>query len=211
VLLAGGETPRRTYEILAGEPFRSRVPWSGGHVFWGDERCVPYEDPRSNAGNAKRLLLDQVFLPETQIHPIRCDISPRLAAAAYEKKLREFFACGTPRFDLVFLGLGADGHTASLLPKTAVLTERQRWGAEVFSAGEGLYRVSLTVPVINRAAVIVFLVSGTGKAVVVREVLEGRPDPHQVPAVLIKPDDGELFWLLDRAAARLLTHAPGRE
>jgi 6-phosphogluconolactonase len=204
VLLAGGETPRRCYEILAEAPLRDRIPWDAVHVFWGDERCVPADDPRSNAAMARRALLDHVPVPAAQVHPIACADAPREGAAQYEELLRAFFAAGPPRFDLVFLGLGENGHTASLFPGTSVLDEQKRWAAEVYVAEEGLHRVTLAAPVINQAALIAFMAAGEGKAAVLREVLEGTPDPHRIPARLIRPADGELLWLVDRAAARLL-------
>jgi 6-phosphogluconolactonase len=204
VLLAGGETPRRCYELLAEAPLRDRIPWDAVHVFWGDERCVPADDPRSNAAMARRALLDHVHVPEAQIYPISCAGTPREGAVAYERLLRCFFGADPPRFDLVFLGLGENGHTASLFPWTAVLDERELWAAEVYVAEEGLHRVTLTAPVINRAALVAFLAAGEGKAAVLKEVLEGTPDPHLIPARLISPADGKLLWLVDHAAARLL-------
>lgn len=204
VLLAGGETPRRCYEILAEAPLRDRIPWGTVHVFWGDERCVPGDDPRSNAAMARRTLLDRVPVPATQIHPIPCGSFPREAAAAYEELLRAFFGGGPPRFDLVFLGLGENGHTASLFPGTAALEERERWVAEVYVAEEGLQRVTLTAPAINQAALVAFLAAGEGKAAVLREVLEGNTDLRLLPARLIRPAHGKILWLVDRAAARLL-------
>lgn len=207
VLLAGGETPRRCYEILAEAPLRDRIPWDAVHVFWGDERCVPADDLRSNAAMARRALLDHVSVPEAQVHPITCAGAPREGAAKYEDLLRAFFGGGPPRFDMVFLGLGENGHTASLFPGAAVLEERQRWVAEVNVAEEGLYRVTLTAPVINQAALVAFLAAGEGKAAVLKEVLEGTADPRILPARLIRPADGKLLWLVDRAATRLLHHA----
>jgi len=206
VLLAGGETPRRCYEILAEAPVRDLIPWDAVHVFWGDERCVPDDDPRSNAAMARRALLDHVPIPASQIHPITCAGAPREGAAKYGRLLRAYFGGGPPRFDLVFLGLGENGHTASLFPGTAVLEERQRWVAEVYVAEERLHRVTLTAPAINQAALVAFLAAGERKAEVLREVLEGTPDPHRIPARLISPADGKLLWLVDRAAARLLRH-----
>src|SRR6266571_1822768 len=131
VLLSGGETPRHVFELLAGKPYLDRVPWEGVHVFWGDERYVPPDDPRSNALMARGALLDHVPLPAAQIHPVPYRFSPRESAVEYEKLLRAFFADGPPRFDLVFLGLGTNGHTASLFPGTSAVDERERWVAEV--------------------------------------------------------------------------------
>ncbi len=204
-LLAGGETPRRCYEILAGAPLRDRIPWQGVHVFWGDERCVPDADPRSNSRMARLALLDHVPVPAGQVHPIPCGGNPRKAAEGYEKVLRAFFNKGPSRFDFVFLGLGTNGHTASLFPGSAALEEGDRWVAEVEDADVLPPRVTLTAPVINRAALVVFLVAGVEKAAVLKEVLEGDADPHWLPARLIKPVGGELLWLVDREAARLLS------
>ena len=204
VLLAGGETPRRAYELLATPLFRERIPWPAVHVFWGDERSVPPDDRRSNALMARRALLDHVPVPPQQIHPIPWGGSPGDAAEEYEKLLRTFFAPAPPRFDLVFLGLGENGHTASLFPGTAALKERERWVAEVYLAEEGLHRITLTAPAINQAALAAFLVSGGGKAAMLREVMEGRADPFLIPARLIRPVQGELLWLVDREAAGLL-------
>ncbi len=204
VALAGGDTPQRTYELLAREPYRDQVPWQNTHVFWGDERCVPADDPRSNAGMARRALLDHVPVPPEQVHPMRCDRSPREAAVTYEALLRGFFTAGCPRFDLILLGLGENGHTASLFPGTSVLKEQQRWVAEVYLAEEGLHRLTLTAPAINQAARVVFLVAGSSKAHILRTVVEGDRDSPGIPARLINPLDGDLLWLADRAAAHLL-------
>lgn len=204
VLLAGGETPRRTYELLADEPLLNRVPWGQLHLFWGDERCVPPDDPRSNARMAYRALLDRVPVPAGQVHPIPGDRAPRQAADEYEALLRSFFAGATPGFDLAILGLGEDGHTASLFPGSPVLDERERWTMPIRRGGEEIDRVTLTVPLLNQAKLVVFLVAGDDKAAVLHELLEEEPDPCRRPARMIKPEHGELRWLVDRAAARLL-------
>ena len=201
VALAGGATPRRTYELLAAPPLVNQAPWDRVHVFWGDERCVPGNDPRSNARLAQAAWLDRVPIPAAQIHPINCASDPATAARQYEAKLREFFAGQPPILDLVFLGLGEDGHTASLFPGTAVLQEKERWAVAVLPAGADLYRITLTAPLINQAAMVAFLVAGGGKAGVLREVLHGPRDPARLPAQLIQPHDGELLWLVDLAAA----------
>lgn len=205
VALAGGNTPRRTYEILAREPFRNLVPWQQTHVFWGDERCVPADDPRNNALMARRTLLDHVPVPPEQIHPMACNGSPASAAVEYEALLRGFFTDGRPRFDLVMLGLGENGHTASLFPGTSVLEEQQRWVGDVYVPDdEGLHRLTLTAAAINQAALVVFMVSGSDKAPILRKVLKEAQDPRSIPAQLIKPADGGLLWLVDRDAARLV-------
>ncbi len=204
VALSGGHTPERTYQFLAQQPLRDQVPWAQVHVFWGDERCVPPDDPQSNARMARQALLDQVPIPAAQIHPIPCTQTPRQAAEEYEALLRSFFAGGPPRFALVFLGLGENGHTASLVPGTPVVEERERWVAEVYVPEQAMWRVTLTAPLINQAAVVAFLVAGAAKAQVLQRVLEGPFDPHSLPAQLIQPTNGTPYWLVDREASKEL-------
>jgi len=204
VALSGGLTPRRTYELLAQPPFRDQVPWGQVHVFWGDERCVPLTGPRSNAGMAERALLSRIPIPAAQVQVISCEEDPREAARRYEELLREYFAGGPPRLDLVFLGLGGNGHTASLFPGHAVLKEKERWVAPVTGPGLDLHRVTLTPVLINQAAAVAFLVASAAKAWILREVLAGPRDPRRWPAQLIHPEAGELIWLVDREAAALL-------
>jgi 6-phosphogluconolactonase len=153
---------------------------------------------------AHQALLDHVPVPKHQIHPMVCDRSPSEVAEEYETLLRSFFTSGCLRFDLVLLGIGENGHTASLFPRTSVLEEQQRWVGEVFVAEEGLHRLTLTAAAINQAALVVFLVSGSDKAMILRKVLKEAQDPRSIPAQLIKPLDGGLLWLVDRDAARLL-------
>jgi 6-phosphogluconolactonase len=199
--LAGGHTPRRAYELLAQAPFLDQAPWDRMHIFWGDERCVPFDDPRSNAHMARKAWLDHVPIPPNQIHPLNCASAPAAAARQYEARLWEFFAGQPPRLDLVLLGLGPDGHTASLFPATPVLEEKGRWVAEVYPAEPELPRVTLTAALINQAAVVAFLVAGRSKAGVLREVRHGPRNPRRLPAQLIQPRNGDLFWLVDREAA----------
>ncbi len=205
VALAGGHTPRRTYELLADPTFGNRVPWRQVHIFWGDERCVPHGDERSNTRMVRRALLDHVPVPTAQIHPIACGGAADEAAQEYEADLKAFFGDNPPQFDLIFLGLGENGHTASLFPHTPVLDEQERWVQAVHVAEQDMDRVTLTAPLINQAAAVVFLVSGESKAAVVKEVLEGGRHAHRLPAQLIRPAPGELHWLLDREAAAMLT------
>lgn len=209
VMLAGGDTPRGTYELLAGKPLRDQVPWAGVHLFWGDERCVSPDDPRSNASMVRRALIDRVSIPAGQVHPIQCDGDPRGAADEYEELLRRFFAGTAPRFDMVLLGLGEDGHTASLFPDSQALEERLRWASVARRADEEIVRVTLTPPLINQADLVVFLVAGEDKAAILREVLEEHPDPRSRPARMIVPERGEVLWMVDMAAARLLRHTNG--
>ncbi|RJR32432.1 MAG: 6-phosphogluconolactonase [Deltaproteobacteria bacterium] len=205
VALSGGSTPRRTYEILAQPPFREEVPWNRIHVFWGDERCVPPSDPRSNTLMARKAWLDQVPVPQTQIHPISCQLDPGAGAREYESLLRDFFGSSPPCLDLVLLGLGKDGHTASLFPDNPALRERERWTATVQVPGEDIHRVTLTPVLINRAAAVAFLAAGAAKAGALREVLQGPRGPLRLPAQVINPDQGELYWLVDREAAKEIT------
>lgn len=204
VALAGGETPRSTYELLAASPFREELPWQNIHVFWGDERCVPADDSRSNALMARRALLDHVPVQAANLHPITCAHDPQQSATDYERLLRAFFANGPPHFDLVFLGLGDDGHTASLFPGSATLAEQEHWTAVTARSGEEFSRVTLTLPCLNRAAQVMFLVAGAGKARILQAVLEAEPESAPLPARLIRPMDGKLVWLVDKAAANLL-------
>ncbi|MBI5593426.1 MAG: 6-phosphogluconolactonase [Deltaproteobacteria bacterium] len=200
--LAGGHTPGRTYELLAQPPFRSQVDWARVHIFWGDERCVPLDDLRSNARMAQDALLNHVPVPFSQIHPMMCRESPGKDAQRYEALLRGFFSGSAPCFDLVLLGLGTNGHTASLFPHTAVLTEQERWVSELYDSEQNLYRITLTSRIINQAAAVVFLVAGADKAGVLQAVLQGPQDPMRLPAQFIRPvGSGELHWFVDQAAA----------
>jgi 6-phosphogluconolactonase len=203
-LLSGGETPRPSYQLLAREPLLGAIPWQSVQLFWGDERWVSPEDPRSNLGMARRSFIDRVPLTEAQIHPVPYDSSPRESALHYERMLRSYFYEAPPRFDLVLLGLGDNGHTASLFPGDEALDEQFRWVCEVYVAEQDLYRVTTTAPLINQAALVAFVVSGEAKAAILKRVLEGPFDPHNLPAQLVKPAHGKLLWLADRAAARLL-------
>jgi 6-phosphogluconolactonase len=204
VTLSGGNTPRRLYEILAHAPLQDHIHWESIYVFWGDERCVPADDPRSNARMARKTLLAHVPVPAIQIHPIQGDLSPALAAAQYETELRDFFGDQPPIFDLVLLGLGENAHTASLFPHTPVLDEKERWVKEVYVAEQGMYRVTLTAPLINQANEVIFLVSGADKASALQSVLEGTYQPHELPAQLIRPNGVHPIWLVDRAAGHKL-------
>jgi len=207
LVLSGGHTPRRMYELLSKDPFRDQLSWERVHVFWGDERCVPSDDPRSNEYMARQTLLNHVPIPPLQIHPIHCTQRVREAALEYEALIRTFFEDRVPRFDFVVLGLGEDGHTASLFPKTHVLEERERWVAELYVSEQDLYRMTLTVPIINQAEMVAFLVAGTTKAQILQEVLEGPFDPYRLPAQLIRPTSGKLLWLVDAESASLLRRA----
>lgn len=203
VALSGGGTPRRTYELLAEPKLGPSIPWQSVHVYWGDERCVPPDDPRSNARMARRALLEHVPIPKDQVHPIRWMDDPLAAAADYEAMLRRNFAEALPRLDLILLGLGEDGHTASLFPGSPLLDESQAWVAAVPSKDPP--RVTLTYPVLNNAGTLAFLVSGHGKADVLHNVIDGGDAGELLPASRVKPVHGTLRLLVDREAASRLT------
>jgi 6-phosphogluconolactonase len=206
VALSGGTTPRRVYELLASADFSPRVPWAGVHVFFGDERQVPPDHAESNYRMANEALLARVPLPAENVHRIEGVGDARANASDYESVMRGFFgdAAEWPRLDLVFLGMGDDGHTASLFPGTEALGEGRAWVAANWVEKLGVWRVTLTAPVINSARNVVFLVTGAGKAERLREVLAGERDTARLPSQLIEPREGELFWYLDRSAAAQL-------
>ena len=208
VSLSGGSTPNALYELLATPRYVGRIDWTRVDVFWGDERCVPADDPASNYRAARERLLDR--LPaRSRVHRIRGEDEPDMAAAAYERELRATF--GTPdgpprtsagsRFDLVLLGMGADGHTASLFPGTPAVHESVRWVIAHHPAAASTWRVTLTPIVFDAAAEVVFLVVGREKAASARHVLEGPSQSDVYPAQAIAPQAGRLRWLLDDGAA----------
>ena len=205
--LSGGTTPRATYERLAAAPFCTAIDWARVQIFYGDERCVPPDDPRSNHAMARAALLDHVPLPAANIHRMRGEDPPEQAAIAYTAALQACFGgdpdTGPPAegFDLVLLGLGGNGHTASLFPGLPAVTERRRWVMAQYVEVAGMWRLTLTPVVLNAARRVVFLVAGRDKAAVLRRVLCGPPEPLVLPAQAISPASGGLLWLADRAAA----------
>ncbi|MBX6763290.1 MAG: 6-phosphogluconolactonase [Rubrobacteraceae bacterium] len=202
VALAGGSTPRETYRRLA-EEYATMVEWSRVHFFFGDERGVPPGSEDSNYRMASEALLSRV--PAGGVHRIRGERPPEEAAALYEAELHRFFGVRRrpPKMDLILLGLGDDGHTASLFPKTPALRERRRWVVANPVEKLSTTRITLTLPVINAARAVMFLVAGEGKAKALKMVLEENADPAEYPARLVRPA-GELIWMVDRAAASLL-------
>lgn len=205
--LSGGRTPAAYYAFLAKPPFASQIPWERVHLFWGDERCVPPDHGESNYRLARERLIDHVPIPPANVHRIHGEMDPVEAAARYEGLLREFFTPhgdGSPVFDVVLLGLGEDGHTASLFPGTRPVRETARWVAGHYVDAQKGWRITLTPPVINAARLVVFIAEGKGKAAVLRDVLEGAFRPEVLPAQAVRPLRGELRWLLDRYAAQLL-------
>lgn len=207
VARSGGATPRKTYELLAGPPYRDAIAWSTVHVFWTDERAVPPTHPDSNFRMPFEAWLSRVPLPPANLHRIKAEMSDAPHAADdYERTLRDFFhleAGAFPRFDLVLVGLGADGHTASLFPHTGALRESARLAVTLWAPHVSADRVTLTPPVLNAANRVAFLVSGTEKADIVKACLRGPFQPEHLPAQLVRPPSGRLTWFLDRDAGRL--------
>lgn len=205
--LSGGSTPRPLYELLASRTFMTRIEWPRVHVFWGDERCVPPDRPESNYRMAREALLDHVPLPQTNVHRIRGEDQPSEAASTYEELLGTFFGSreSSPNvtFDLVLLGMGADGHTASLFPGSPAARETRRWVVASPGPQAGSWRVSLTPVLLNAAENVTFLVSGAEKAERLKDVLEDG-QPGLLPAQLIRPTHGALHWMVDAAAAARL-------
>ncbi len=201
--LSGGSTPRGMHRTLAGRP---DLPWEGAQIFWGDERCVSATDPLSNYGAAWEDFLGKIPLRSEQIHPMPGQMKPEQGALQYERELVRFFDSAKgeiPRFDVIFLGLGKDGHTASLFPGQSSLTETERMVIAVRGGDPDLSRLTLTYPVLNRARHIVFMVSGKEKAEAVRAVLEKKDE--RLPAGRVRPVRGILTWLMDRQAGSLLS------
>lgn len=205
VVLSGGNTPRSLYELLATDEFKTQINWQLVHVFFGDERPVPPDHPASNYGMARAALLSRVEIPEANVHRISGVGDPSTNARAYEAELKSCFAGSHwPQFDLVLLGMGDDGHTASLFPGTAAVQESRTWVVANWVERLKEFRITLTAPAINAAANIVFLVTGGDKAARLTEVLHGPFQPERLPAQLIKPKNGSLIWLVDKTAAAML-------
>lgn len=204
LVLSGGETPKFLYEKLASENFRDKIEWKRIHVFWGDERVVPFNDPRNNAKMAFDVLLDKVDIPPAQIHIMRTDIQPNFAAEEYEKLLQSFFHSTNYSFDLVLMGMGDDGHTLSLFPGSPIIEEHVHWVNAVFNEQQEMYRITLMPLIVNKAKQIAFMITGEKKAAVLQQVLEGERMPEKLPAQVIVPIEGQLHWFLDKDSAKNL-------
>jgi 6-phosphogluconolactonase len=209
IALSGGSTPRDLHRRLSSPPLVDQVDWARTHVFFGDERCVPPDDERSNSRMAEETLLSSVPIPRAQIHRLRGELPPDIAAADYERELREFFGDEPPSLDLVLLGMGDNGHTASLFPGLTAVHEQQRWVVSEYVAEVGMVRLTLTPVVLNLAREVLFLVAGAAKATMLRRVLQGPYAPAELPAQVVRPRLGEVFWLVDGAAAAELSTPPG--
>lgn len=205
VALAGGSTPGEAYQRLAGADLLPMVGWRSVQLFWGDERCVPPDHPDSNFRMARDSLVDKVPIPHSNVHRIQGELEPKRAAKAYVEELRTVFGGRRrPRFDLILLGMGTDGHTASLFPSSSALRENRRWVVAYHVSQLAGWRVSLTPPVLNAARKVAFLVAGSAKAARLKEVLRGERDPERLPAQMVQPKRGSVVWLVDRAAAAQL-------
>jgi 6-phosphogluconolactonase len=203
LVLAGGNTPRALYSRWASQ-FATEIPWAGVHVFWGDERFVPSDDPRSNFRMSRESLLDQVPIPPANVHAMPTALAtPELAATAYEATLRQHFDGDRPRFDLLLLGLGAEGHTASLFPRSPALEEPARWVLPVTVPADPPSRLTLTLHALNGAAQTYFLVTGSEKAAALDHVLQPAADVRTYPAAGIRTTGDGPVWWVDREAAAL--------
>ena len=217
IAISGGSTPKATFRLLgdASQPWRQRMPWDRLELFWVDERCVPPDHPGSNYRMTREALLNHVPIEPSQIHRMEGELDPEEAAARYESELRNVFrleGAETPSFDLLALGMGPDGHTASLFPHSAAIHELGRLCVANYVANKDAWRITLTWPVINHARNVFFLIAGANKAPVLKEVLTGPRDVERLPSQLIRPAGGILTLILDQAAAALLpaTDADGR-
>ncbi|RFS21357.1 6-phosphogluconolactonase [Chitinophaga silvatica] len=203
-VLSGGNTPKQLYTLLAKAPYNMMIPWERIHFFWGDERAVPFEDDRNNAKMAFETLLDKVNVNPENIHIMRTDISPEASATEYEEILNNYFGKEKTTFDLVLLGMGDDGHTLSLFPGLPIVHEHKAWVKSLWLEAQNMYRITLTAPVVNLAACVVFLATGEGKAITLKNVIDGTFDAEKFPSQLIRPQNGELHWFVDEAAAGAL-------
>jgi 6-phosphogluconolactonase len=203
--LSGGSTPMRLYELL-GNQFQNEVDWSCAHFFWGDERCVPVDDAGNSYGLTKKVLFDKINIPDENIHRVLSELAPDSAAREYAHTLKLFAEppLAWPRFDLVLLGMGDDGHTASLFPNSSVDVDSPTMAVTANYQGRPANRVTLTEMVLNSSRNIVFLVTGKSKAETLNRVINGAYQPEQLPAQRVAPTDGNLIWLVDEEAGSLL-------
>ena len=203
IALSGGSTPKSIYKLLGSVEYLSRIPWENIYLFWGDERCVPPFDPDNNFKMVDETLTSKVPIPSQNIFRIHSEETPLEAANDYENTLRSFFSNNTfPSFDIMLLGLGEEGHTASLFPGSTAMDENQRWVVSTYVEKLKAYRITLTFPVINSAKHIIFLVAGSNKAEILKNIF--ADDQNNIPAKKVRPNNGKLTWLLDKDAASLL-------
>lgn len=201
--LSGGETPKNLFKKLASTEFKEKINWKRVHIFWGDERAVPFNDERNNAKVAFDFLIKHINIPAAQVHAMRTDIEPLFAAKEYEKILHTYFDNTVKSFDLVLLGMGDDGHTLSLFPNSSLINEENKnWVNAVYNEAQKMYRITLMPAIVNRASHISFIVDGPKKSIMLKKVIEGPWNPVKLPAQIIKPVNGELYWFLDEDVAK---------
>lgn len=206
IALSGGTTPRKLYGLLGSEPYRSQIDWTLVHIFWSDERCVPPDSEESNYHLAHEVLLSKISIPAVQVHRMPADMPDRNAASQeYTNEMRRVFGTdGIPNFDLIQLGMGPEGHTASLFPHQAALHEQQRLVVPVSVPKPPPDRLTFTPPLLNAARNVLFLVTGSDKADALHAVLEDPYNPDEYPAQIVRPPNGEVTWMVDTAAAAKL-------
>ena len=210
IALSGGSTPKKLNELLTTEKYKDKIDWSKVHIFFGDERFVPFSDASNNAKMAFDTLLDHVNVPKEQIHIMQTEnITPEQSAEDYESLLKNYFPSPgnnqTSTFDIIFLGMGDDGHTLSLFPgETEIIHEDKKWCTSLWLPAQNMHRVTLTHPVANNSKAIIFLASGDKKAEALKEVLNGDYNPDKYPSQIINAANGELHWFVDEAAAKFL-------
>lgn len=204
VALTGGTTPKDTYEMLGTEEYASQVDWPRVQIFWGDERAVPPDHKDSNYRMVREALLDHITIPEDSVHRMHGEAEPVASAAAYEQRIADIVG---DRFDLVHLGMGGDTHIMSLFPGSSALAEKTKRVVGHYAESVGMWRITMTAPVVNAARHITFIVAGADKADAVARVLEGPRDPDTIPAQIVEPTNGEVLWLIDIPASTNLTKA----
>lgn len=201
LVLSGGETPRGVYRLLGTDPLKSAIDWPRVDLFFADERCVPPDDEQSNYGMVLKELVSAVPIPADNVHRMRGELEARKAADEYEDVLRNAFSGREPDFDVILLGVGGDGHTASLFPSTDVLEEKKRWACAVFVARLNRWRVTLTMRAINTGRAIFVLATGQSKASVVERALTAKSPTKELPITLVQPSRGAILWMLEKEAA----------
>ena len=205
VAVSGGSTPRRLYALLSSDSYREKIDWSHVYFFWVDERCVPKEHEDSNYGLVFKMLLSKLPMPDENIRRMKGEMEPEKAARAYEEDLRTFFGkSALPAFDLILLGIGKDGHTASLFPDSETLGETDRLVVPVFIEKQQKQRITLTLPVLNNGSQVIILASGSAKADIIQEIFGRKDRAMQYPAGLVQPIRGNILWLVDEEAAKKL-------
>lgn len=205
--ISGGKTPKSLYNLLSSQIYINKFPWKDSYVFWSDERYLPKNDEHNNSHVANVILFNKIDIPLSHVFPVPVQLPPIEAAKKYEETIRDFFGNPLPHFDLILLGLGENGHTASLFPGTPVLHEKLRLVKEVFVDEQQMFRITMTALLINKARHIIFLVTGENKSEILENILKAPYQPEKYPAQLIKPDNGKVYWYVDNNAAKLLHDA----